>query len=141
MHYALSDRELAAVSLSLRRKMAAMPCSNLSRRSFLGLSATIPWALRGLASGAADSIPVGLELYSVREALKHDPERTVRAVAHMGYQCVEFYAPYFDWTDQQAKQMRRLLDECGVKCYSTHNDEAYFSANKIDRMRDLTPTG
>lgn len=116
--------------------MAAMPRSNLSRRSFLALSATIPWALRGLAL-AADSIPVGLELYSVREALKQDPEGTVRAVAHMGYQCVEFYAPYFDWTDARAKQMRKLLDDLGVKCYSTHNNEDYFSAKNLEHIRDL----
>ena len=59
----------------------------LSRRSFLALSAVLPWALTARAS---ESIPVGLELYSVREALKQDPEGTLRSVAQMGYQCVEF---------------------------------------------------
>jgi len=59
------------------------------------------------ASGG--KIPVGLELYSVREQLKRDAEGTVRAVAKMGYQCVEFYAPYFDWTEAQTKQMRKEL--------------------------------
>ena len=33
----------------------------------------------------------------------------MRAVAQMGYQCVEFYAPYFEWSDAQAKQMRKVL--------------------------------
>jgi sugar phosphate isomerase/epimerase len=107
----------------------------LTRRSFLALSATLPWALKARASSS--SIPIGLELYSVREALKHDPEGTVRAVAQMGYQCVEFYAPYFEWSEAQAKQMRKLLDDLGVRCYSTHNDEDYFSAEKINRARDL----
>src|SRR6266851_5422963 len=68
----------------------------LSRRSFLALSAMLPWALQ---ARAATSLPIGLELYSVREALKLDLEGTVRAVAQLGYQCVEFYAPYFDWTE------------------------------------------
>ena len=117
--------------------MADMSCTNLSRRSFLALSAALPWALRGVASGAAGSLPVGLELYSVREALKTDPEGTVRAVAQMGYQAVEFYAPYYDWTDAQAKQMRKLMDDLGIRCYSTHNDEDFFSAAKIDHARDL----
>jgi sugar phosphate isomerase/epimerase len=107
----------------------------LTRRSFLALSAALPWAFKAHASSS--SIPIGLELYSVREALKHDPEGTVRAVAQMGYQCVEFYAPYFDWNETQAKQMRKLLDDLGVRCYSTHNDEDYFSAEKINRARDL----
>src|SRR5208283_1890769 len=110
-----------------------------SRRSFLALSTVLPWALRGVASGvaASGSIPVGLELYSVRDALKSDPEGTVRAVAKMGYQAVEFYAPYFEWTEVQAKQMRKLLDELGIKCYSTHNDESYFSAKNMDHAREL----
>ena len=69
-----------------------------TRRSFLALSAMLPWSFRAFAAG---SIPVGLELYSVRNALKDDPTGTVRTVAQMGYQVVEFYAPYFDWTDAQ----------------------------------------
>jgi len=119
--------------------MAAMAHSSFSRRSFLAMSAVLPWAFRGLASGAASaaSIPVGLELYSVRDALKSDPEGTVRAVAKLGYQAVEFYAPYFEWTEAQAKGMRKLLDDLGIKCYSTHNDEKYFSAQNIERARDL----
>ena len=116
-----------------------MPSINLSRRSFLAMSAALPWALRGVAFGLASSqsIPVGLELYSVRESLKKDPQGTVRAVAQMGYQAVEFYAPYFEWTDAQAKSMRKLMDDLGIRCYSTHNNEDYFSADKIDRARDL----
>lgn len=83
------------------------------------------------------AIPVGLELYSVREALKKDAEGTVRAVAAMGYQGVEFYAPYFEWSEAQAKQMRKVLDELGIWCYSTHNDEGYFGANNIAHLREL----
>ena len=111
-----------------------MTSSTLSRRSFLTFSAMLPLALSVRAS---TSIPVGLELYSVRDALKKDPEATVRAVAEMGYQCVEFYAPYFEWTESQTKQIRKLLDDLGVRCYSTHNDSSYLSAEKISRARDM----
>jgi sugar phosphate isomerase/epimerase len=129
--------------------MAAMN-TTLSRRSFLAkslaASAVLPIALRGFALGGASSsfagtpsaaIPVGLELYSVREALKADPEGTVRAVAQMGYQDVEFYAPYYDWIEAQTKQMRKLLDDLDIHCYSTHNNEDYLSAKNIERTRDL----
>ena len=105
-----------------------------SRRSFLAYSAVLPWVL---STRAAKPIPVGLELYSVREELKRDPEGTVRAIAQMGYQGVEFYAPYFEWTEEQTKQMRKLLDELGIRCFSTHNDSSYLSAEKIGRARDL----
>jgi sugar phosphate isomerase/epimerase len=118
--------------------MAAMPYSQLSRRSFLAASATLPFAFRGLAWGAASSkIPVGLELYSVRDSLKRDPEGTVRAVAQMGYQAVEFYAPYHEWSDAQAQQMRKLMDDLGIHCYSTHNNEDFFSAQNLERTKNL----
>ena len=78
-----------------------MPHDSLSRRSFLALSAAAPLAP---AMAKSKHIPVGLELYSVRNELKRDPEATVRAVGQMGYQCVEFYAPYFERTDAQTPQ-------------------------------------
>jgi sugar phosphate isomerase/epimerase len=129
--------------------MAAMTTSTFSRRSFLAqslaMSAVLPWALRfpGLAKAAgpgaatAGSVPIGLELYSVRDELQKDPFATVRAVAQMGYQAVEFYAPYFDWTEAQTKQMRKLMDDLGIRCYSTHNDEEYFGTKNVERARDL----
>lgn len=114
--------------------MPRMIPHTLSRRSFLAASACLPWAF---STPAANSIPVGLELYSVRNALKADLQATVRAVAALGYQCVEFYAPYFDWTESQTKDVRHLLDELGVRCYSTHNDSSYFSSDKISCARDF----
>jgi len=112
-----------------------MSAMSVTRRSFLALSAALPWALK--ASASASNIPVGLELYSVREGLKKNLEGTVRAVGQMGYQCVEFYAPYFDWSESQTKQMRKLLDDLGVRCYSTHNEEKFFSPENINRARDM----
>jgi sugar phosphate isomerase/epimerase len=114
-----------------RRTISSM---SLSRRSFLTVAAMIPWAFR---AGSSVRIPIGLELYSVREALQKDPEATVRAVAEMGYECVEFYGPYYDWTESQAKQMRKLLDDLGIRCNSTHNDQEYFGAEKIQHARNL----
>ena len=46
---------------------------------------------------------------------------TVTAVAKMGYEVVEFWAPYYEWTPAQAKDVRKLLDDLGIKCNSTHN--------------------
>lgn len=106
---------------------------SLTRRSFLALSIALPWALRAQRSR---SIPVGLELYSVRESLQRDLEGTLRSVAKMGYQCVEFYAPYFEWTESRTQQVRKLLDNLNLRCYSTHNDESYFKGDKLLRAQD-----
>src|SRR5258708_22608986 len=111
-----------------------MVSRTLSRRSFLAFSATLPWAF---SAHAAKSIPVGLELYSIRQELKKDPEGTVRAVAQMGYQGVEFYAPYFEWSQSQTKQMPSLLADLGIRCFSTPNDSSYLSPEKAGRARDM----
>src|SRR6185312_2353501 len=72
-----------------------------------------------------------------REGLKQDPQGTVRAVAKIGYECVEFYAPYFEWTETQTREMRKLMDDLGIKCHSTHNDASYLAADIIARAADL----
>jgi sugar phosphate isomerase/epimerase len=42
----------------------------------------------------------------------------------MGYEAVEFYAPYLGWTLPYAKDVRTQLDDLGLRCYSTHNSFA-----------------
>lgn len=86
---------------------------------------------------ASKHIPVGLELYSVRDALKKDLTSTVDGVAKMGYECVEFYSPYFDWTLDYAKGVRKQLDSLKVRCYSTHNDAESFTPQAINKAIEL----
>ena len=106
----------------------------LSRRSFLAVSAA---AFPLAAAVSSSKIPVGLELYSVRDGLKKDLPGTLSAVAKMGYQCVEFYAPYFDWTPDYARQVRKQLDDLGMRCYSTHNGLNSFTADGLPKAAEL----
>ena len=108
--------------------------NSLSRRSFLGFMAAAPLAA---AMPNSKTIPVGLELYSVRDELKKDLMGTVRGVAKMGYQCVEFYAPYYDWTPDYAHQVHTELDQLGIRCYSTHNDLVSFTPEGLSKAIDL----
>ena len=111
-----------------------------TRRKFMATGAMLPWALRlpdAQGVQGANAIPVGLEMYSVRDALGKDPEGTIRAVAAMGYQGLEFYAPYFTWTESQAQDMRKLLDELKIRCFSTHNNSDYLSGDKLQHARQL----
>src|ERR1035438_5966529 len=95
-----------------------MSLHRITRRSFVAASAVAPLAL----SAAVDKkIPFGLEMYSVRGELAKDLTGTVTAVAKMGYQVVEFFAPYYQWTEDYAKQVRKLMDDLGIRCNSTHN--------------------
>ena len=103
-----------------------------SRRQFVQASALAPLALNAKSYAFPTAhFPVGIEMYSVRNELAKDPMGTVRAVAAAGYQGLEFYAPYFEWTVEQAKDMRKLLDELKIRCFSTHNDSGYFSGDKL----------
>jgi len=105
----------------------------VSRRSFLAAS-----GVAGLAFGATPAtIPVGLELYSVRDELAKDTMATLRAVARDGYQVVEFYAPYFAWTSDYAKQVRKLMDSLGIRCNSTHNGGDSLAPEGIGKAIEL----
>ena len=91
----------------------------------------------GLAAAAGKNLPVGLELFSVRDELAKDDVGTVRAVAKMGYQVVEFFAPYFDWTTAHAKEMRKLMDDLGIRCLSTHNNAQNYTAEGLPKAVEL----
>ena len=104
----------------------------MTRRSFVAASAIAPFAL----SAANSDIPVGLELYSVRGEMNKDISATITAVAKMGYQVVEFFAPYYQWSEDTAKQVRKLLDDLGIRCNSTHNGPPSFG-DGIQKAIDL----
>jgi len=106
----------------------------LSRRAFLASSAAIPLASR-VAWGK--ELPVGLELFSVRNELQKDLMGTVRAVAKMGYTDVEFFSPYYAWTPDYAKQVRQMMDDAGIRCLSTHNDGKSFTPDGLSHAIEL----
>lgn len=106
----------------------------LSRRSFLILAGAAPLVV---SAQGRKHVPVGLELYSVRDELRQDLMGTVRAVAEMGYEGVEFYAPYFEWTPAYAREVRKLLDDLEIRSYSTHNSAGYFTAESLPHAIEL----
>jgi sugar phosphate isomerase/epimerase len=61
-------------------------------------------------------IPIGLQLYSLREESKKDFGETIKKVAGMGFEGVEF-AGYFG---KSAKEVRKMLDDSGLKAFGTH---------------------
>lgn len=61
-------------------------------------------------------IPIGLQLYSVRDDCARNFPGTLKAVAKMGYETVEF-AGYYNRT---AEELRKILDDLGLKVAGTH---------------------
>jgi sugar phosphate isomerase/epimerase len=94
-------------------------------------------SFNGLPHTAAKHIPVGLELYSVRGELAKDLMATVTEVAKMGYEVVEFYAPYLSWSPAYAREVRKLLDDLGIRCPSTHNTAAALAGDPLKSAIEL----
>ena len=110
--------------------------NTFSRRAFMAATLASPLAVP-LALSAKSRIPVGLELFSVRGELKTDLMATLDSVSKMGYQCVEFFAPYFDWTPEYARKVRAKLDDSKLKCHSTHNSLQSFNPKNIEKAMEL----
>jgi sugar phosphate isomerase/epimerase len=92
----------------------------VSRRRFLG-SAAFAGGLAWLApyTRLLRANPIGLapgvQLWSVREELKANPERTLRQVAAIGYREVELFE-----TPQSPREFRKMVEDAGLKCLSGH---------------------
>jgi sugar phosphate isomerase/epimerase len=69
-------------------------------------------------------LPIGLQLYSVREMLAKDYEGTLKQLASLGYQEVEA-AGYFDHSPEQVKS---AMSAAGLRCVSAHY--SYSSLSK-----------
>lgn len=104
----------------------------------MAMAATVPIArpFRRIRQNAGP-VPVGIELYSVRDELANDQEATVTAIARMGYEVVEFYAPYYQWTPEYARSIKVLMDDLGIRCPSTHNSANSFTPEGIDKAIEL----
>jgi sugar phosphate isomerase/epimerase len=95
-----------------------------SRRDFLktgsalaaALLAGNPLTLLAASEYGGNKIPFGVQLYPVRKECAKDLPGTLTALAGMGFQAVEF-ADYFN---HDAKALRKMLDDAGLKCCGTH---------------------
>jgi sugar phosphate isomerase/epimerase len=91
-----------------------------SRRSFLRASGALAAAAclgADRLSAAPVRLPVGLQLYSVRNLLPKDFEGTLQQLAAAGYKEVEA-AGYFDKT---AGDFGDAIQKAGLKCISSHH--------------------
>ncbi|WP_158941757.1 sugar phosphate isomerase/epimerase [Granulicella sp. S190] len=68
-------------------------------------------------------LPIGLQLYSVREMLAKDYEGTLKQIAALGYREVEA-AGFFDHSPQQVKS---AMSAAGLNCVSAHYPYASLS--------------
>ncbi len=115
----------------------------LRRREFLQLSAL---GLTGAALGlsgcathcpfAKQKIPVGVQLYSVREDCKKDFPGTLAALAQMGYPAVEF-AGYWN---RSAPEIRKMLDDNDLVACGSHTPSEMVQPDKLQATIEFNQT-
>src|SRR5437773_1067246 len=71
---------------------------------------------------------IGLELYSVRKAMKADPERTLAAVRAIGYTDVELLWSFSNF-GRTPKQVKATLAHEGLRAPSAHIDPRILEAD------------
>ena len=117
----------------------------LTRRDFLKVAAVGAGAglvgLEGLGAPAPQiaspkkRIPVGVQLYSVREQAAKDLPAVLGAIGKLGYKGVEF-AGYYGW-EGKPKELRRLLDGNGLRCCGTHTALETVTGDSLKATAEL----
>jgi len=94
----------------------------ISRREALRLGAAGALGTAAVAAGATawaeekKRIPIGVQLYCVRETIAKDIPGHFKALKEMGYEGVDFAGYY----GKKAEELRKMLDDAGLKCCGTH---------------------
>lgn len=115
-----------------------------SRRTFLkqaGLfSASAMLLPSELTASTKDKFKLGLQLYTIREAMAKDLRGTFKQIAAMGYQEVEIYG--FNYGNNkyywglEPKDAGKLLSDCGLTTPSGHYDlDKFFGKHQQDDLK------
>ncbi len=119
-----------------------------SRRRFLqatmGLAAgwTLCPAIRAQAAPQAKKIPIALQLYSVRGDFTRDVPGTLKAVSKLGYEGVEpwgYAGTPKVFQEYSAKQLRKMLDDNGLKCCGMHHQLEALAPERLARYHREQP--
>src|ERR1700722_13295420 len=90
-----------------------------TRRNFLKTSSAVVAAtcVAGRLNAAPMKMPIGLQLYTVRDLLPKDFDGTLAKVRSAGYTVVE-PAGYYH---KSAAEFKAAMDKAGLRCVSTHH--------------------
>jgi sugar phosphate isomerase/epimerase len=114
-----------------------------SRRTFVktGAMAVLGASIlpRPIFALAKQNEKVGIQLYTVRDDMQHDPLGSLKKLAGMGYKVVE-HAGYADrkFYGYQPAEFKKILGDLGLKMYSGHVDFGMKAWD--DSKKDFTDT-
>lgn len=103
----------------------------ISRRQFI--ESTAAFAALSLTNRSAFAtplgLPLGIQLYSVREQMSQDLDEALTAISAAGYTEVEAAS----LPKKSAKEIRAALDKAGLKCVSAHHSFSDLST-RLDEI-------
>jgi sugar phosphate isomerase/epimerase len=91
----------------------------ITRRKFLQTSAAVlpATAFLGRTAFAAAHIPIGVQLYTVRDIAEHDLPAVLKQIRGIGYEEVEAFGGSYT---MPAAQLRRTIQDAGLRVPSGH---------------------
>src|SRR6266581_1199783 len=99
----------------------------------IGMSLTRPLSM---PAAQAKTIPIGFQLYTVRGEFARNVPETLKTLAQIGYQAVEFWGyagtPNV-YQKYSASELRRFLDDCGLKCCGMHLELKALAKENLQR--------
>jgi sugar phosphate isomerase/epimerase len=132
--------------------------NKLSRRKFLGKSvmgigsavflSDIPLNLNALNSSASVKMPIGFQVWTVKDMLVKDFPGTLKMIANLGYQSVEMCSPpgyessgFGPLMKLKAKEMKQIINDAGLICISSHYGIGEFRDHLDERIEFAVESG
>jgi len=132
--------------------------NKLTRRQFIGrgaagigaaiVAAQIPVDLQANATSGKVKLPLGFQVWTVREMLVKDFPGTLKMMAGLGYQSVEMCSPpgyegsgFGPLMKIGAKEMRQIINDAGLSFDSTHYGLGELRDNLDDRIQFAAESG
>ena len=97
--------------------------------------------LAGLLKADPLGLPIGCQVYPVRESIGKDFEGTLRQIAAAGFKTIEMCSPpgyakggFGPLVDMKASRMREVINAAGLRCESCHYGFREFKESLDDRI-------
>jgi len=81
----------------------------------------------------AGRIPVGIQLYSLRTVIKDDVPGSLKKLAEMGYEAIEFAGYY----GLDGKTLAGMLADAGLKCAGSHTGMPQLEGDELTKTVEI----
>lgn len=104
-----------------------------------------PWRLQAVAAARKYKLPLGFQVWTIREDLLKDFPGTLKRMAAMGYETVEMCSPPgYGWTPlakYSGKEMKKIVNDAGLQLESTHYGMKELRENLAERIEFAATSG